>query len=83
MVGMNVRNHVVFYYNSGGFIVKKSKKIILAIACVVIVAVLAFAKISGGSLSTAMAQELLSRLNAKPAEAKVKSELPIGLLFRR
>lgn len=52
MVGMNVRNHVVFYFNSGGFIVKKSKKIILAIACVVIVAVLAFAKISGGSLST-------------------------------
>ncbi len=30
----------------------KSKKIVLAIACVVIVAVLAFAKISGGSLTT-------------------------------
>ena len=36
---------------------KKSKKIILAIACVVIVAVLAFAKISGGSLSTARCTE--------------------------
>lgn len=46
-----------FYFNSGGFIVKKSKKIILAIACVVIVAVLAFAKISGGSLSTARCTE--------------------------
>lgn len=31
---------------------KKSKKIILAIACIVIVAVLAFAKISGGSVGT-------------------------------
>ncbi len=52
MVGMNVRNHVVFYFISGGFIVKKSKKIVLAIACVVIVAVLVFAKVSGGSLAT-------------------------------
>ena len=49
---MNIRNHVVFYFISGGFNVKKSKKIILAIACVVIVAVLVFAKVSGGSLST-------------------------------
>ena len=35
----------------------KSKKIILAIACIVIVAVLAFAKVSGGSLNTVMCQD--------------------------
>ncbi len=40
------------YYFSGVFIVTKTKKIILAIACVVIVAVLAIAKMTGGSLST-------------------------------
>lgn len=38
---------------AGGIFVKKSKKIVLVIACIVIVAVLAVAKITNGSLATA------------------------------
>ncbi len=57
MVGMNIQNHVVFYFISGGFIMKKSKKIILVIACVVIVAALVFAKVSGSSLATVKCTE--------------------------
>ncbi len=41
-----------FIFIAGGFIVKKSKKIILAIACVIIVAVLAIAKVTDGSVAT-------------------------------
>ena len=40
------------FFIAGGFIVKKSKKIILAIACVIIVAVLAIAKVTDGSVAT-------------------------------
>ena len=41
-----------FIFIAGGFIVKKSKKVILAIACVIIVAVLAIAKVTDGSVAT-------------------------------
>ena len=41
-----------FIFIAGGFIMKKSKKVILAIACVIIVAVLAIAKVTDGSVAT-------------------------------